>query len=296
MPGRPMRRQKKLAYGEKERGMDILLPQKLYGVIGWPLGQSLSPLLHNTGFQSMGIPAIYMAWPVEPGQLDIFMDSLPILKIQGLSVTIPHKLKVMERLDNMSEAAALAGAVNTLFWRDGDLCGENTDVAGFLAPLSSMRLDNMSVLLLGAGGAAHAVGAALRLSGCRNARIASPGNKNQYPLAERFGFTAIAWEDRYSMPAALVINATPLGMHGDLPGQTPYDFSEAPPMANGYAYDLVYNPLQTRFLAEAAKAGRQTISGLEMFFGQGNAQFKLWTGQDLPPCARTALEKALGAN
>lgn len=276
--------------------MGVLLPQQLFGVIGWPLGQSLSPLLHNTGFQALDIPAVYMAWPVEPDRLAAFMDSLRILKIRGLSVTIPHKISVMARLDNMSEAAALAGAVNTLFWRDDDLCGENTDVAGFLAPLRDLPLDDMDALILGAGGAAHAVGAALKLSGCPQARIASPGNKRQYPLAERFGFTAIPWEERYQMPATLVINATPLGMHGDLEGETPYDFARAPQVASGHAYDLVYNPLRTRFLAEAAKAGRRCISGLAMFYGQGNAQFRLWTGRDLPEAARTALEKALGAS
>lgn len=275
--------------------MGIPLPRKLYGVIGWPLGQSLSPLLHNTGFRTLGIPAVYMAWPVTPDQLSLFMDSMRITGIQGLSVTIPHKISVMERLENMSEAAALAGAVNTLFWRDDELCGENTDVTGFLAPLQGMRLDGMDALLLGAGGAAHAAGAALRLSGCRQVRIASPGNRRQYPLAERFGFTGIAWEERYKMPATLVVNATPLGMHGELEGEIPYDFALAPPAGNGYAYDLVYNPLRTRFLADAARAGRRCISGLEMFYGQGNAQFSLWTGQELPAAARTALEKALGA-
>lgn len=275
--------------------MGILLPHDLYGVIGWPLDQSLSPLLHNTGFQTLGIPAVYLAWPVRPEHIGIFMDNLPVLRIRGLSVTIPHKLAVMSRLDNMSEAAALAGAVNTLFWRNSELCGDNTDVAGFLSPLLDARLEAEDVLVLGAGGAAHAVGAALRLSGCRQVRMTSPGNKRQYPLAERFGFTAIAWEDRFQRPAHMVINATPVGMHGALEGQSPYDFAQAPPAAGGIAYDLVYNPLRTRFLEEAARAGRHCISGLEMFYGQGNAQFRLWTGRDLPGAARTALQKALGA-
>lgn len=275
--------------------MEILLPQSLYGIIGCPLGQSLSPLLHNTGFQTLHIPACYMAWSIAPEQLAAFLDCLRIVNIQGLSVTIPHKIAVMEHLDNMSEAAALAGAVNTIFWREGDLCGDNTDVAGFLSPLRKLPLDAMNALVLGAGGAAHAVGAALRLSGCLQTRIASPGNQSQYQLAERFGFTAIKWEDRYKMPATIVINATPMGMHGKLEGETPYDFKLAPPVKGGYAYDLVYNPLQTRFLAEACANGRTYISGLEMFLGQGSAQFKLWTGQDLPARAKTALEKALGA-
>lgn len=273
--------------------MDILLPQSLYGVIGWPLAQSLSPLLHNTAFQALRIPACYMAWPIAPNQLAAFLDSLPIFKINGISVTIPHKIAVMDRLDNMSEAAALAGAVNTLFWRDGYLCGDNTDVAGFLTPLNGLSIDKMDALILGAGGAARAVCAALRLSALPHVHITSPGNQRQYPLAERFGFSAVKWEDRHNMPATLVVNATPAGMHGKFEDETPYDFQLAPHVDSGYAYDLVYNPLQTRFLRDAAISGRACISGLAMFHGQGNAQFKIWTGQDLPPCAKTAIETAL---
>lgn len=271
-------------------------PKYLYGVIGWPLGQTLSPLLHNTAFETLAIPAVYMAWPVPPDDLKTFLAGMRLLQIRGCSVTIPHKIAVLRYLDNVSEPASLAGAVNTLFWRDDDLCGENTDVAGFITPLSDLALDAFDVLLLGAGGAAHAVAAGLRLSGCSNVRVTSPGDQRQYQLAERFAFTPIAWKDRYKYPARLVVNATPLGMIGEHVDESPYDFEKAPAAKNGWAYDLVYNPLHTRFLAGAAKAGRKIISGLEMFFGQGNAQFRLWTGRDLPRSSRIALEKALGAD
>lgn len=272
----------------------MFLPEKLYGVIGWPLGQSLSPLLHNSGFRALHMPAAYIAWPLPPEELKRFVQDMALYKVAGLSVTIPHKIAIMELLDNMSENAAMTGAVNTLFWRDGELRGDNTDVAGFLAPLKGLTLESKNALILGAGGAAHAVGAALRLSGCRQARVATPGNERQKALAERFGFTAIAWEERYEMPAQIVINATPLGMHGELARETPYDFALAPAVRGGIAYDLVYNPVRTRFLREAAAHGRRCIPGLEMFFGQGNAQFTIWTGKPLPPAARYALQNALG--
>lgn len=275
--------------------MGYFAPQSLYGVIGWPLGQTLSPLLHNTGFQTLDIPAVYMAWPVAPEKLALFLDSMRLLDIRGCSVTIPHKIAILEYLDSVSERAALAGAANTLFWRDGALCGDNTDVSGFLAPLADLPLAGMDVLLLGAGGAARAAAAGLRLSGCQNVRVASPGNQRQYELAERFAFSPIPWEDRYAHPATLIINATPLGMKGELIGETPYDFSLAPHVQGGWAYDLVYNPLNARFLREAAKAGRRSLTGLEMFFGQASAQFLLWTGQPLPETARAALENALEA-
>lgn len=273
--------------------MGCFLPKNLYGVIGWPLGQSLSPLMHNTGFQTLGLDGVYLAWPVAEDQLQAFIESLRLLKIKGLSVTIPHKIAIMALLDNMSEAAALAGAVNTLFWRDNELYGENTDVTGFLQPLSDLRLESMDVLLLGAGGAAHAAAAGLRLAGCRQVRVASPGNKSQYHLAERFSFMPISWEERYARPATLIINSTPVGMHGALEALTPYDFAQAPAVNHGYAYDLVYNPVETVFLKEALNNGRQCISGLEMFIGQGNEQFKLWTGENLPEAAITAVKQAL---
>lgn len=273
----------------------MAFPQELYGVIGWPLGQTLSPLLHNTAFEILKIPAAYLAWPVPSDQLETFLAGMRLLKIKGCSVTIPHKIAVLQYLDSVSEPASLAGAVNTLFWRDAELCGDNTDVAGFLSPLAQIPLDTIDVLLLGAGGAGHAAAAGLRLAGCPNVRVSSPGNQRQYPLAERFAFTAIPWEDRYRFPARLIINATPMGMTGKLIDETPYDFADAPASAKGWAYDLVYNPLHTRFLQEAAKAGRQCLSGLDMFIGQGAAQFKIWTGQLLPDAATAILKKALGA-
>lgn len=275
--------------------MGCFMPQSLYGVTGWPLGQTLSPLIHNTGFQTLGLPGVYMAWPVPPEGLKTFLDGMRLLGIQGCSVTIPHKIAVLEYLDSVSEQASMAGAVNTLFWRDGELCGENTDVAGFMAPLEDIGIELMDILVLGAGGAAHAAAAGLRLAGCRNVRVTSPGNQRQFPLAERFAFTPVHWQDRHARPAELVINATPMGMTGRLLNESPYDFAKAPLAGKGWAYDLVYNPLRTRFLAEAEAAGRRTISGLEMFLGQGNAQFRLWTGHNLPAASRIALNTALGA-
>lgn len=271
------------------------LPEYLYGVIGWPLGQSLSPLVHNTGFRALGIPAAYLRWEVAPEGLGTFMDAVRLLDIRGCSVTIPHKQAVMPFLDVVSEAATLAGAANTLYWKDEALCGDNTDVAGFLAPLEAVPLERMDALLLGAGGAAHAVAAALRLRGCRQVRVATPSNKRHLELAERFGFTPVAWEDRYAAPAGLVINATPLGMRGKHEDETPYDFARAPQVAGGIAYDIVYNPAETRFLREAGAAGRRCIDGVATFFGQADAQFRIWTGQALPEVARKALVAALAA-
>ena len=276
----------------------------LYGVTGWPLSQSLSPLLHNTGFTALGINALYMKWEVPPQKLPAFVESVRLLNIRGCSVTIPHKVELLPLLDEVSPLAKSVGAANTIYWKGESLCGENTDVAGFMAPLANVPLAGADVLLLGAGGAARAVAAGLVTAGPqRPARVfvATPSDKSHLPLAEEFGLTPLLWKDRHEPSPLLVINTTPLGMRGKAEQDTPYDFSLSAPLAPAsdgaatpLAYDIVYNPLETRFLREARAAGRRCISGLEMFFGQGDAQFRLWTGQGLPPESRSALEAALG--
>lgn len=271
------------------------LPAELYGVIGWPLGQSLSPLIHNTAFQTLGRDAVYMRWEIAPEQLAAFVDSFRLLRMRGCSVTIPHKVAVMAHLDEIGVAAQAVGAVNTLYWRDDRLCGENTDVTGFMAPLLTRDMPrDMPVLLLGAGGAARAAAAGLRAHGFSRCSICTPSDRTHLALAQAFDMRPVAWQDRHAVPAGLIINATPLGMHGKAEGESPYDFAGARAQGRtGLAYDIVYNPLRTRFLVEAEAAGWQTLGGLEMFHAQADAQFLLWTGQHLPAAARQALETAL---
>ena len=277
----------------------------LYGVTGWPLSQSLSPLLHNTGFAALGINALYLKWEVPPQKLPTFVESVRLLNIRGCSVTIPHKVELLPLLDEVSPLARRVGAANTIYWKGESLCGENTDVAGFMAPLANVSLAGADVLLLGAGGAARAVAAGLVTAAPHNrpARVfvSTPSDKSHLTLADEFGLTPLLWQNRHEPTPLLVINTTPLGMRGKAEQDTPYDFWLGTPpapandaKATPLAYDIVYNPLETRFLREARAAGRRCISGLEMFLGQGDAQFRLWTGQGLPPESRRALEAALG--
>ena len=250
--------------------MSAFIPSSLYGVIGWPLAQSLSPLLHNTAFQALGIPAAYMLWELPPEKLPQFVDSMRLLGIRGCSVTLPHKVAVLPLLDRRSERVELMGAANTLYWQDGRLCGENTDVTGFMHPLLERGLDPAApVLVLGAGGAARAVVCGLWLHGCRRIFVTTPSDRSHAPLVERFGVTAVPWAGRHDVAASLLVNTTPLGMHGKAEDRSPYDFDRAPAPADGcvpVAYDIVYNPLRTLFLREAQARGWATISGLEMFF------------------------------
>ena len=275
------------------------LPRALYAVTGWPLSQSLSPLIHNTGFQTLGIPAAYLAFPIAPRELEHFVQTVRMLHMGGVSVTIPHKETVIPLLDGITDRARQVGAVNTLFWTDAEhdqeLWGDNTDIAGFLAPLTAMRMDfaAQTALVLGAGGAARAVVGGLALSGCRHIHITTPSNKSHLPLVQQFSATPVNWEDRHSVEATLVINTTPLGMHGSHEDESPWDFAKGALPPQAVAYDIVYNPLETRFLREARAHGLASITGREMFFAQGNAQFRLWTGMDLPDAARRALDHAL---
>jgi shikimate dehydrogenase len=267
-------------------------PTRLFGIIGHPLGHSLSPLLHNWGFGHFGLPGVYMAWPVEAGRAGDFMTAVRVLGIEGVSVTIPHKAAVMEHVDEVTDRARSVGAVNTLFWQDGKLWGENTDVAGFVAPLRELGGLPGEALVLGGGGAARAAVAGLRELGVPGIFVSNRTAVRAEALARDFGAGCVAWDKRADHAGGLVVNATPLGMLGENAGRSPMPTGSVGEGA--VAYDLVYNPHETVFLRDAAAAGARTVPGLEMFFGQAVAQFRLWTGLTLPRAEGMALlRKAL---
>lgn len=258
-----------------------------YGIIGWPLGHTMSPTLHNWGFGQIGLDAVYEAWPLEPGGVADFIRRVRTEPILGASVTIPHKRAVMPLLDRLTDRALTVGAVNTLYW-DGDrLCGENTDVTGLTAPLRQLGPLPDSALVLGAGGAARAAVVGFRELGIPDIRIANRTPDKARDIASELSVRAVAWEARMDQGAGIVCNTTPLGMSGDLVQATPWDADRFEP--GMIAYDIVYNPLRTRFLREAGAAGCRTVSGLEMFLHQGLAQFRLWTGRDLAEAGARAL-------
>jgi shikimate dehydrogenase len=269
------------------------IPEKVYGIIGHPLAQTLSPLLHNWGFARLGVKGSYLAFPTPPEKLAAFIQAVRTLPVSGLSVTIPHKEAVMPLLDGVSDLARRAGAVNTLAWEDGRLMGHNTDVTGFLAPLLERGQAPETALVLGAGGAAKGVLAGLLDLGVSQIAVANRSLRRAQALAGTFGVRAVAWEDRAQVCAGLVVNATPMGMKGKAEGESPLpeDFWNPAHLA----YDLVYNPRDTLFLRQAKAAGAEVVDGLAMFAAQGAAQFKLWTGLTLPmEEAERLLAQALG--
>jgi len=270
----------------------VRIPERLFGIIGHPLGHTLSPLVHNWGFARLGVKAAYMAFPTPPERLADLVAAVRALPVSGLSVTIPHKEGVMPLVDEITEQARLAGAVNTLFWKNGKLVGDNTDVDGFLAPLAA-RPRPKSALVLGAGGAAKAVMAGLGMLGVKEVTVTNRHAERAEALARTFGAQPLDWEKRLEARADLVVNTTPLGMSGQDQARSPYTGHAWTP--DQTAYDLVYNPARTTFLDEAQKAGAATIGGLEMFVGQAAKQFRLWTGKELPQDqAADLVRQALG--
>jgi shikimate dehydrogenase len=265
---------------------------QIFGIIGYPLGHSLSPTLHNWGFARTSFPGTYCRWPVTAEQLPAFMLAVRTLNIRGVSVTIPHKESVIPHLNGLTPRALAVGAVNTLYWEGDLLMGDNTDVAGFLAPLQLRHASITSALVLGAGGAARAVLAGLREVGCQKIVLANRSPEAARKMAAEFGATPCPWEERKEVRAELLVNTTPLGMLGDFVDQTPWEGSMG---RFTLVYDLIYNPLQTRLLGEAEDAGCTTLSGLDMFIHQGLAQFQRWTGLEFPLAeADRLLRKHLG--
>lgn len=267
----------------------------LYGVIGNPIHHSLSPAMHNTGFAHYGLAAVMLPWRIEPGSLPDFFQAMRLLNIRGSAVTLPHKEQALALADTASERARKAGSANLLILQDNTIHADNTDVPGFAAPLRRMDFpgDGTTALVLGAGGAARAAVVALQELGVGEIAITSPSGTRGDAIAEQFGIATIAWGDRGSIPAALVVNTTPIGMTGESEGETPYP-AEFFAGRNGLAYDIIYTPRETRFLREAGTAGWRTLGGLEMFIAQGDCQFRQWTGKPLPPESGAAVRRALG--
>lgn len=269
-------------------------PHLLLGIIGTPLGHSLSPLLHNEMLRLRGIAGTYLPWELDAEALDVFAQAVRVLPVHGCSVTIPHKVAVMRYCDRLSDRARAVGAVNTLYWEGRELIGENTDVAGLMAPLADMDLADASVLVLGAGGVARAAAAGLAEHGVKRVGITCRTGEKSRAFALEFRIEDVPWTDRFEWGSDVVVNATPLGMTGRNATLSPW--SEEAFTPSMIAYDLVYTPEQTIFLRQAAAAGCRTIGGLDMFVHQAAAQFRLWTGNEMDTGFATLLcREALAA-
>jgi 3-dehydroquinate dehydratase/shikimate dehydrogenase len=248
----------------------------LYGIVGYPLGHSISPSMHNAVFRAAGIDAVYV--PMPAANADDFLEFAKALHVRGASVTIPYKVDLFKRVDAADQVSTQVGAVNTLKRHQTKWLGRNTDVSGFLAPLRGrVQLRGMRAAVLGAGGAARGVAVALSTSGAevsvyarnpdRAAEISRLVNRKPTGLALP---PAKSWD--------LIVNATPVGTFPNI--------EESPMPADAFdgkiAYDLVYNPPETQFLKDAAAAGCEAIGGLDMLVAQAEDQSDWWLGRRPP--------------
>ncbi|HUA00535.1 MAG TPA: shikimate dehydrogenase [Candidatus Aquilonibacter sp.] len=263
----------------------------VYGVIGSPIGHSLSPAMQNAGFAARRINAVYVPFLVQ--DLHDFLASIEPLGVRGFSVTLPHKEKILRHLDDCDPLAARIGAVNTVVVRDGgNLYGYNTDYVGVLQAFEKrIPLRGSRVLIVGAGGAARAVAFALEQAGaavCVTARRPPQAKA----LAKAVGGEAILRNRIRHEFFDAVVNATPVGMH-PAAGNSPFDARE---LNCRLVFDTIYRPRRTRLLQLAASRGIETVSGVEMFVAQGTAQWEIWTGERAPiEPMRRAVIKALDA-
>lgn len=249
----------------------------VHGIMGNPVSHSLSPAMHNAAFVATGVNGVYVPFPVEDVEAAII--GCKALGIRGVSVTIPHKQAVLVCLDEIDPVAARIGAVNTLVFSGARVKGYNTDWLGANRALAAeMDLNGASVLLLGAGGSARAIGFGLLEAGAR-LTIASRSPGPGQALARQLACPWHPLADISRLAADAVVNATSVGMaaladRSLVPADKVGDFP--------VVMDIVYAPLETRLLKEAKEAGCVTINGLQMLLHQGAAQFELWTGRPAP--------------
>jgi len=262
---------------------------QVYGVIGNPVGHSLSPLLHNSAFVARKQNAVYLPFLVE--DLRDFLKAIPEFGIRGFSVTIPHKQNILKHLNRCDALAADIGAVNTVtVARDGSLSGSNTDYVGVLRSLEKkLTLAKSRVLIFGAGGSARAAAFALARAGASVAICARrPAAAKE--LARAVGGESIPRRALRTETFDAILNSTPIGMH-PAAAISPLAASE---LNCRIVMDLIYRPEQTRLLQLARSKGIATVSGVEMFLAQGIAQYELWMSRRAPESImRRAILQAL---
>ncbi len=265
------------------------------GLIGWPLGHSLSPVMHQAALAAAGLAGGYSLFPIQPGdegasRLAETLQQVRAGEIDGLNVTIPHKQQVIPLLDELSPAAQAIGAVNTITWRDGKLIGENTDWIGFTNGLEDLfqeiiPFSDRKALVLGAGGSARAVVFALTQLNWQ-VTVAARRLEQAGKLAADFTSSGIEIqpvvlnETCVNSSIRLIVNTTPLGMSPRV-ADSPWPAGAAFPVGAAL-YDLVYNPPETTLMKTAAAYGLRTTNGLGMLAGQAARSFEIWTGINLP--------------
>ncbi len=281
--------------------MNIKGSTNIVGLIGHPVEHSFSPPMHNAAFEKLGMDYAYVAFDVDPENLGEAIKGAQALNIKGFNVTIPHKIEVIQYLDELDEVAELIGAVNTIDFKN--LKGYNTDGIGAVRAIEEVTsIKNKNVIVAGAGGASRAISFYLAKFGASsisilNRKVDKAQNLASDVLASdliaNVESDSISQIDNYLNDADILVDTTPLGMDPHINDEP---IAKADNMHEDLVvFDAVYNPNETVLIKEAIKAGAKPVYGIKMLLYQGAESFKIWTGKDAPiDVMEDALNKHLG--
>jgi 3-dehydroquinate dehydratase/shikimate dehydrogenase len=261
---------------------------KVFGVIGDPVGHSLSPLIHNRAFQELGINAVYLPFRVPRGDVSPFLQQMDMIPVEGYSVTIPHKEQAVRVAKEHGLAVTEIGAANTLIRNETSWKAVNTDMVAAMDSLQAnlptsddgraSSLATRTVLILGAGGVARAIAHGLKREGAA-LTISNRSRDRALRLAEEVGCKAIEWEGRHTILCDTLINCTSVGMFPNMDDSPVHTSMLKPGLM---VFDTIYTPETTLLIREAQERGCHVLTGVDMFVRQAAAQFRLFTGKDAP--------------
>ena len=263
---------------------------ELTGVFGDPVDDNPTGVVEEAAFAAKNLNYRYLTIKVLPEDLGKAMDSVKIFDMKGINLTMPHKIKVLPYLDELSPAAEIIGAVNTVIQKEGKLFGENTDGKGFVTALknSGETLDKKNVTILGAGGAARAIAVECALNGVAHINIINRSIEKGEELASLIQMKTdssakyLNWKNNMAIPSDtdILINATSIGFSPNVTDKPDIDYTTITPEM--CVCDVIFNPAETIFLKSAAENGAKTITGLGMLVQQAALNFTLWTGVEAP--------------
>jgi shikimate dehydrogenase len=253
-----------------------------YLLIGNPVSHSVSPLMHNTALNYYQIDATYYGIRLEIQELSSLVSHFNNSAFLGANITIPYKMEMLAIVDELTPTASAIGAVNTIIKKDDKLIGHNTDADGFIQPLLELdteEIDTDRAIIFGTGGATKAIEYALNDFGFEEVYLVSR-EPNRFNQRSAFYCSYDNWFD-YADEASLIINATPLGMYPNVE-TSPVQDNDIDLLSDKICYDIVYNPVETKFIRQAKQAQGITIGGLDMLIHQGAESFLKWTGKRFP--------------
>lgn len=271
--------------------MDKNYRAELVGVLGDPVDGNPTGVMEEAGFEHAGLNFRYITVKVLPEDFDSAMQGVKAFNMRGVNLTMPHKISVLKYMDELSEAARVIGAVNTVVCReDGTMFGENTDGKGFVQSVleADVALKDKTICLLGAGGAARSIGVECALAGAKKVYVINRNCERGEALVQVINENTpakaeyIPWTEKVSIPqdTEILINATCVGLHPNINDAPDINYDDI--REGMVACDVVFNPVNTPFLMNAKDRGAKTIDGLGMLVNQGCINYTLWTGKEAP--------------